>query len=288
MNPTEYERKFFEFDANRDRHINHEEFRRFLGKEPKQQEEKPKKKKQKVHFSNLQFFWDGIEWISYTPQEVSDGIYLAAMESKRSEIAKNDPEKAEQYKWITEWQLYDDVKTRTANVYIDSDKGKQLESGPFYITFDRIFGKYVCMALNFSNNFFMVDDMSQVVPKTFEQAPSSSVENMGSLTETVLNLLAWVNERRFEMPWRWSLWSQTYSNVLNHLENNRTFLKDHYLDEDDKKDELTGDAKTTAIKKIRKRLQIFKEREVAQELYRVHQPIASTDSQNAYRARKTH
>ena len=77
---------------------------------------------------------------------------------------------------------------------------------------------------------------------------------MASLTDTVLNLLAWVNERRFNMPWRWSLWSQTYQNVLNHLENGRTFLKDIYLDEEDKKDELTGEAKTAAIKKIKKRL----------------------------------
>lgn len=33
MNPKEYERKFFEHDANRDKQINLEEFRRFLGKE---------------------------------------------------------------------------------------------------------------------------------------------------------------------------------------------------------------------------------------------------------------
>ena len=36
MNPREYEKKFFEFDSNRDRFINLEEFRRFLGKEPKE------------------------------------------------------------------------------------------------------------------------------------------------------------------------------------------------------------------------------------------------------------
>ena len=39
MNPREYERRFFEFDENRDRHINFEEFRRFLGKDPKESEE---------------------------------------------------------------------------------------------------------------------------------------------------------------------------------------------------------------------------------------------------------
>ena len=208
------------------------------------------------------------------------------MESKRSEIAKSDPEKAEQYKWITEWQLYDDVKTRTSNIYIDSDKGRELESGPFYITFDKKIGKYVCMVLNHSNNFFMVDDVTKVIPQTFAQAPTSNVESLTSLIDKVLNLLAWVNERRFNMPWRWSLWSQTYQNVLNHLENGRNFLKDIYLDEEDKKDELIGEAKTAAIKKIKKRLQIFKEREIASELFRVNQPIASTETQNSYRAKK--
>ena len=55
---------------------------------------------------------------------------------------------------------------------------------------------------------------------------------MQSLTETVLNLLAWVNERRFSMPWRWSLWSQTYNNVLEMVEHGRPFLKDIYHDKD--------------------------------------------------------
>lgn len=44
LNPQEYSRKFSEFDANQDRHINLEEFRRFLGKEPKDQESKDKDK----------------------------------------------------------------------------------------------------------------------------------------------------------------------------------------------------------------------------------------------------
>ena len=54
------------------RHINFEEFRRFLGKEPREdeaskKENKNKKKRLKVHVSNLTFFWDGIEWLSFTP-----------------------------------------------------------------------------------------------------------------------------------------------------------------------------------------------------------------------------
>lgn len=72
MNPREYQRKFQEYDTNQDRHINFEEFRRFLGKEPREdeaskKENKNKKKRLKVHVSNLTFFWDGIEWLSFTP-----------------------------------------------------------------------------------------------------------------------------------------------------------------------------------------------------------------------------
>jgi len=40
LNPQEYQRKFHEYDENGDRHINFEEFRRFLGKEPREKSEK--------------------------------------------------------------------------------------------------------------------------------------------------------------------------------------------------------------------------------------------------------
>ena len=110
---------------------------------------------------------------------------------------------------------------------------------------------------------------------------------MASLTDTVLDLLAWVNEKRFDMPWRWSLWSQTFTNVLNHIDNGRTFLKDQYIDDEQKKDELNGEAKSKAIKRIKKRLQIFKEREITHELYRVNQPVATNEVATVYRSKKS-
>ena len=70
------------------------------------------------------FFWDGIEWLSYTPQEVQDGIHTATLESKRSEIAVKDKDKAEEYKWITEWDLYENISLLSSNIFIESDKGK--------------------------------------------------------------------------------------------------------------------------------------------------------------------
>ena len=175
MNPREYERKFFDHDTNRDRHINLEEFRQFLGKEPREEQKQEPKKKTKVHVSNLVFFWDDIEWLSYTPQEVSEGTHVATKESKRAEIAKKSPERAQTYDWTSEWSLYEDITVRTANIFIESDRGRQLEHGVCYFTYDKHLGKFVCMSLTHAYNFFMVDDLSKSVPKTFAQPPSTEV-----------------------------------------------------------------------------------------------------------------
>ena len=93
------------------------------------------------------------------------------------------------------------------------------------------------------------------------------------------------------MPWRWTLWSQTFTNVLLHIESNRKFFQEYYKVEEIKnkdgeqpaKDE---ESKANIIKKIKKRLQIFKEREVTRELYRLDQPIANNEQAIAYRAKK--
>ena len=167
MNPREYERKFFEHDTNRDRHINLEEFRQFLGKEPREEQKQEPKKKTKVHVSNLVFFWDDIEWLSYTPQEVSEGTHIATKESKRAEIATKSPEKAQTYDWTSEWSLYEDITVRTSNIFIEADRGRQLEHGVCYVTYDQNLGKFICMSLTHAYNFFMVDDLSKTVPKTF-------------------------------------------------------------------------------------------------------------------------
>ena len=105
------------------------------------------------------------------------------------------------------------------------------------------------------------------------------IQSMASLHDRVFDILSWVNERRYQMPWRWSLWSQTYKNVLLHIENNRKFLHDYYKVEEEQNEEENkeGEAKAQYIKKIKKRLQIFKEREVTRELFRLNQPIANNE-----------
>ena len=80
---------------------------------------------------------------------------------------------------------------------------------------------------------------------------------MANVIEKTLNLLAWVNERRYQMPWRWSLWSQTFTNVLQYVEHNKTFLRDLYIPEEEKQPEDRAEAeeaRKNAVKRIKKRL----------------------------------
>jgi hypothetical protein len=84
-------------------------------------------------------------------------MHTASKESKRSEIAKKAPEEAEAYDWISEWDLYEEISTRNSNLIVEADLGKQLENGACYFTYDKLFGKFVCMSLTHSNNFFLVE-----------------------------------------------------------------------------------------------------------------------------------
>lgn len=127
-----------------------------------------------------------------------------------------------------------------------------------------------------------------MLPKTFAEAPPIKVQSMSVLTEVTLNLLSWVNERRFAMPWRWSLWSQTLKNVLRMVEENHQFLDEIYVDKDLAKEPIEGreEAKKASIKKIKKRIDLFVGREVTRELYRLNRPISENEQAIAYRAKK--
>lgn len=142
--------------------------------------------------------------------------------------------------------------------------------GQFYVTYDHSWGKFLCMSLSHAFNFFFVEELSETLPRTFKESPSCVFDSFSGLQDTALDLLAWVNERRFSMPWRWTLWSQTYTNVLHHIENGNNFKwKNPYPSDETEPTEDTESEKKNMIKKIKKRLQIFEEREVAREMYRL-------------------
>lgn len=74
------------------------------------------------------------------------------------------------------------------------------------------------------------------------------------------------------------------------MEKGKNFLNDMYLNEEEEKkktaDANFDDATKNAIKRIKKRLQIFEGREVTRELYRLDQPIANSEQASAYREKK--
>lgn len=164
QHPREYDRRYIEQCKQRDQ-MKFEDFRRFLGKEPKEEEKKEEKPK-KLRVSKLVFFWDGVEWLKYTPQEITDRIHIAAKQSKKEEHEKN--KKEEPFEWLSEWNLYDDIQIRTSLIQIHADRGKQLDKNRFYVSYDHAMGKYVCMLLSHSNSFFLVDELTESFPKTFE------------------------------------------------------------------------------------------------------------------------
>ena len=90
------------------------------------------------------------------------------------------------------------------------------------------------------------------------------------------------------MPWRWSLWSQSVENVLSMVENDRVYLKDIYYDKDDDPAAVIEreETKKSNLKKMKKRLELFKGREVTRELYRLEVPTSTNEQAIAYRAKK--
>lgn len=112
-------------------------------------------------------------------------------------MAKHNAEEAKDYDYISEWSLYEDISVYTSNIFMEAERGRQLERGACYTTYDRNIGKYVCMSLTHSYNFFLVDDQMKTIPCTYGQAPSTELQSMASLHERVLDVLSWVNERRY-------------------------------------------------------------------------------------------
>ena len=71
------------------------------------------------------------------------------------------------------------------------------------------------------------------------------------------------------------------------VEHDRPFLKDIYVDKDQSiSAEDREEIKKNSIKKIKKRIDIFKGREIGRELYRLDQPVANNEQAIAYRAKK--
>ena len=125
---------------------------------------------------------------------------MATRDSKREEIRKTNPQKADKYDFMPEWDLYEPITCKTTLIKGAEDRSKLLKDGQKYITYDHQLKSFIGMVLdaNYAHNFFIVDDSAHILPKK-RKAPSELEQftDFKSFLERTLQVTLWVNERRF-------------------------------------------------------------------------------------------
>lgn len=71
------------------------------------------------------------------------------------------------------------------------------------------------------------------------------------------------------MPWRWSSWSHIYSQAIEHLEHGRSFIFDPSQSTDDDESSVGNLRVNTNTKKLHKRLDQVREKEMSLEMGRL-------------------
>ena len=59
--------------------------------------------------NDQQWFLNDTKWVSYSAKNIQDDIHLVAEMSVKDEMMKSDPERAENFAFISEWDLYEGV-----------------------------------------------------------------------------------------------------------------------------------------------------------------------------------
>ena len=72
--------------------------------------------------TNHHWYWDGDKWIAYTRQNMLENMQMVAELSKKEELSKTDPERAESFKFVSEWDMYEGVTTRSSLIKVLEDK----------------------------------------------------------------------------------------------------------------------------------------------------------------------
>ena len=82
------------------------------------------------------------------------------------------------------------------------------------------------------------------------------------------------------MPWRWSQWSHSYKQVIGFLELGRNFIRDpsRPTEEPEEKSKLQAN-----LKKLHKRFEHAREKEVAKEVSRLGLALCPTEDAVTYR-----
>lgn len=173
---------------------------------------------------------------------------------------------------MTEWELYESITCKSTLVKVLEDKQSILLSAQSYITYDPTSKKFLAITLDQAfRNVAVYDDPASLLPRSRE-APSADVDptSFKSFVAQAFGVLAWANQSRFQMPWRWSHWSNTYAKVLAHVESGRSFVWDPVKSagaeeekdpEAEEEEESPQERTAKNVKRLKKRYQQARERE---------------------------
>ena len=115
--------------------------------------------------------------------------------SIKDQLMKTEPDKAENFKFVSEWEMYDGVTTKSSLIKIIDDKDSLNLKTVNYLTYDSTNFKFVGITLEQQvRNIVVYDDLNEVMPKMVEDGLDlEAISSLKSVNETCLRLLMFAN-----------------------------------------------------------------------------------------------
>ena len=115
--------------------------------------------------------------------------------SIKDQLMKTEPDKAENFKFVSEWEMYDGVTTKSSLIKIIDDKDSLNLKTVNYLTYDSTNFKFVGITLEQQvRNIVVYDDLNEVMPKMVEDGLDiEAISSLKSVNETCLRLLMLAN-----------------------------------------------------------------------------------------------
>ena len=136
-----------------------------------------------------------------------ENVHVIAEISVKDKLKVVDPEKAEKFKCLSEWDIYEDIETKSSLIKVIEDKDSLNLKTVNHLTYDNVNKKFVGITLEQPvRNIVVYDDLSEIMPtSTIQDIPNiDEVKNLKDSLKVTFELLLWTNQLRFQMPWRWS------------------------------------------------------------------------------------
>ena len=96
---------------------------------------------------------------------------------------------------MSEWDLYDDVTTKSSLLRVIEDKQSINLQTVNYLTYDHSNNKFLGITLEQPvRNIFVVDDLNEIIPIEIENAPSiDDIDSIKKTIEVAFELVCWAN-----------------------------------------------------------------------------------------------